>query len=465
MEKKQKLERKIGTFQAITINMSQMMGAGPFITIPLVISTMGGPQAIFGWIVGACLALLDGQIWSELGSALPGEGGTYNFFKAAFHDKTGNLMPFLFIWSILLATPLTLSSGAIGLADYVKFFIPNITGLQTKLIAVLVTIIAIALLYRRVTSVTKISVVLWAGMILTVVLIVGTSVLHFDPKLAFSFPKNAFVPSNFVKGLGAGMLLSIYDYLGYYTSAYMGDELKQPGRTIPRSITLSIIFVAIIDLLMNIGTIGFIPWRQAAKSTNIGSLFMTRAWGHTGGLIITILIIWTCFASVYTGLLGASRIPYNAARDGVFFKKFAHLHPKLKFPNYSLLVIGGIMVVCCFFDLTTVINALMAVQIVVQFMVQIIALSVLRKKKPNLKRPFKEILYPIPSIIAFIGWGFVFVSSGSTSIGIAIAWTVLGGCVYLVRGYLKKDEWPFNKGKALIDVEEKPLSKESETIE
>lgn len=445
MEEKNQLERKIGTFQAVTINMSQMMGAGPFITIPLVLSAMGGPQAIFGWIIGALLALLDGQVWSELGSAIPGEGGTYNFFKAAFFKKTGNLMPFLFIWSILLATPLTMSSGAIGLADYVKFFDPALTALQVKLIAVAVTLLAIALLYRRVTSVAKISLVLWIGMILTVVLIVITASMHFDPKLAFNFPAGAFTPHKFILGLGAGMLLSIYDYLGYYTSAYMGDELKAPGRSIPRSITFSIILVAIIDLLMNIGIIGFVPWKEAAASSNIGSLFMTRAWGSLGGLVITVLIIWTCFASVYTGLLGASRIPYNAAKDGVFFKQFAHLHPKMKFPNYSLLVIGGIMVICCFFDLTTIINALMAVQIVIQFMVQIIALTVLRKTKPKLKRPYKEFLYPIPSIIAFLGWGFVFISSGASAIGLAIIWTLLGILIFLVRAFLRKNDWPFKK--------------------
>lgn len=440
MKEQGELERKIGTFQAITINMSQMMGAGPFITIPLVLTAMGGPQAMFGWIAGALLALLDGQIWSELGSALPGEGGTYNYLKAAFHDRTGNLMPFLFIWSVLLATPLTLSSGAIGLANYMTFFIPSLTGLQTKLIAVAVTLLAVALLYRQVTSVAKISLVLWIGMILTVVLIVATGVLHFDPKLAFDFPKGAFAPNKFLLGLGAGMLLSIYDYLGYYTSAYMGDELTQPGKTLPRSITLSIIFVALIDLLMNIGIIGYVPWRVAAHSTNIGSLFMTRAWGPLGGTIITVLIIWTCFASVYTGLLGASRIPYNAAKDGVFFKQFAHLHPTMKFPNYSLLVIGAIMVVCCFFDLTTVINALMAVQIVVQFMMQIIALSVLRKKRPTLKRPYKELLYPLPSIIAFIGWGFVFFSSGVSAISLAVLWTVAGILVFLGRSWIVKNK-------------------------
>ncbi|KRL48727.1 amino acid transporter [Levilactobacillus spicheri DSM 15429] len=445
MREQGELERKIGTFQAITINMSQMMGAGPFITIPLVLTAMGGPQAMFGWIAGAILALLDGQIWSELGSSLPGEGGTYNYLKAAFHDRTGNLMPFLFIWSVLLATPLTLSSGAIGLANYMKFFVPGLTGLQTKLIAVAVTLLAVALLYRRVTSVAKISLVLWIGMILTVVLIVVTGVLHFDPQLAFDFPKGAFVPNKFFLGLGAGMLLSIYDYLGYYTSAYMGDELTTPGKTLPRSITLSILFVALIDLLMNIGIIGYVPWREAAHSTNVGSLFMTRAWGPIGGTIITVLIIWTCFASVYTGLLGASRIPYNAAKDGVFFKQFAHLHPKMKFPNYSLLVIGAIMVVCCFFDLTTVINALMAVQIVVQFMMQIIALSVLRKKQPTLKRPYKELLYPLPSLIAFLGWGFVFFSSGTSAISLAVIWTVVGILVFLGRSWVVKTDWPFKK--------------------
>ncbi|RYM02852.1 APC family permease [Sporolactobacillus sp. THM7-7] len=443
---KQGLVRSIGTVQATAINMSQMMGAGPFITIPIILATMGGPQAMFGWIVGALLALLDGLVWSELGSALPGEGGTYVYLREAFQYRTGKLMPFLFIWSTLIATPMTMSTGAIGLAQYFGYFFPHMTALGTKLVAVGVTLLTIALLYRRVGSVAKISTVLWIGMIITVVFMIGTGVTHFNPHLAFDFPSNAFEPSSFFLGLGAGMLISIYDFLGYYTSCYLGDEVKNPGRTIPRVVTLSIILVAGIDLLMNIGIIGVVPWQTAMKSTNIGTEFMENVWGTPGAVIITVLIIWTCFASVYTGLLGASRLPYNAAKDGLFFKPFAKLHPKYQFPNVSLLIMGAIMAVCCFFDLSTIINALMALIIVVQFMGQIVALTVLRKRRPDLKRPYKQWLYPLPSILAFIGWGFVFYSSGWPAIRLALIWTVIGIGVFLVWAYVHHD-WPFGEKK------------------
>ncbi|GAY77943.1 amino acid permease-associated region [Sporolactobacillus inulinus] len=357
-----------------------MMGAGPFITIPIILTVMGGPQAMFGWLIGALLALLDGLVWSELGSALPGEGGTYIYLREAFKYRTGKLMPFLFIWSTLIATPMTMSTGAIGLANYLSYFFPHITPLGTKFIAVGVTVLTVILLYRRINSVAKISTILWGGMILTVVLIIGTALMHFNPSLAFDFPKNAFEPASFFTGLGAGMLLSIYDYLGYFTSCYLGDEVKDPGHTLPRVVTLSILLVALIDLLMNIGIIGVVPWQEAMKSSNIGTLFMERIWGTPGAVIITILIVWTCFASVFNGLLGASRLPYNAAKDGLFFKPFAKLHPKYHFPNVSLLILGAVMAICCFFDLTTIINALMALTIVIQFMGQIVALTVLRKR-------------------------------------------------------------------------------------
>lgn len=441
------LVRSIGTVQATAINMAQMMGAGPFITIPIILTAMGGPQAMFGWIAGALLALLDGLVWSELGSALPGEGGTYIYLREAFKYRTGKLMPFLFIWSTLIATPMMMATGVIGLANYFGYFFPHITPMETKLVAVAVTILTIALLYRRVTSVAKISTVLWIGMIVTVILVIGTGLTHFNPRLAFNFPQNAFAPASFFTGLGAGMLLSIYDYMGYYTSCYLGDEVKNPGRTIPRVVTLSILLVTVIDLLMNIGIIGVIPWQTAMKSTNIGTQLMGQIWGTPGAVIITLLIIWTCFASVYTGLLGASRLPYNAAKDGLFFKAFAKLHPKYQFPNVSLLVMGIVMAICCFFDLSTIINALMALIIVVQFMGQIVALTVLRKRRPDLKRPYKQWLYPIPSIIAFIGWGYVFYSSGWSAISLALIWTVIGIGVFMVWAYLHHD-WPFSEKKA-----------------
>ncbi|PSR22983.1 MAG: amino acid permease [Sulfobacillus benefaciens] len=443
-ENKPRFIRALGLFSSTTINMSQMVGIGPFITIPLILSAMGGPQAILGWIVGALLAMADGLVWSELGAAMPGTGGSYVYLREAFQYYSGKLVPFLFVWSTLLATPLIMSTGMIGMAHYLGYFWHGMTPLETKFAAVGITIITVVLLYRRIDSISRITQVLWGGMIVTVLMVIVAAATHFHPELAFSYPRNAFaLTPKFFSGLGAGLLIAIYDYLGYYTTAYLGDEVKNPGKVIPGSIILAIISVAIIDLSMNIGIISVVPWKDAAKSNTIGTLFMQRAWGPTAATILAVLILWTAFASVYTGLLGGSRLPYNAAHDKLFFKSFGVLHHRLNFPHISLLVMGAFTAIFSFFSLSTVINSLMATSIVVQFIGQVVALTLLRIKQPKLKRPFRQWLYPIPSLIAFVGWIYVFVSSGWPAIRLAIIWTILGLAAFILWSYHER-VWPFN---------------------
>ncbi len=107
--------RALGLRGAVAVNMTQMCGIGPFVTIPLMVATMGGPQAIIGWVIGALLAMADGLVWAELGAAMPGSGGTYLYLREAFQYRSGRLMPFLFIWTAIVSIPLVLSTGVIGL--------------------------------------------------------------------------------------------------------------------------------------------------------------------------------------------------------------------------------------------------------------------------------------------------------------------------------------------------------------
>ena len=435
------LMRGLGLFGAVSLNMSQMVGIGPFITIPLIIATMGGPTAIFGWIAGALIAICDGLVWAELGAAMPAEGGTYTYLREAFQYRTGRLMPFLFVWSTLLVTPLIMSTGMIGIAQYLAYFWHTSVSLS-HWEAVGFTIITVALLWRRIDSIGRLTKVLWVGMIITVGLVIVASFTHFSPHRAFTFPHGAFQFNHFFSGLGAGLVLAIFDYLGYYTIAYLGDETRSPGRVIPRSIVISVLGVMVIDLALNIGTIGVIPWQQAEKSTAIGSDLMRHIWGGPAATIITLLIVWTAFASVYTGLLGASRLPFNAAKEGVFFRSFAKLHPRLAFPHVSLLAMGFVTAIACFFSLTTVINALIAMAIWVQFIGQIIALTVLRRRQPGLLRPYRQWLYPIPSLIALVGWIYIFQASGWPAIRIMIGWTVAGIIAYFIWAKVN-GLWPF----------------------
>lgn len=433
--------RAMGLFPSVALNMSQMVGIGPFITIPLILAVLTGPLAIAGWVVGALIAMCDGLVWAELGAAMPTAGGSYVYLREAFQYRTGRLMPFMFVWSTLLVTPLIMSTGMIGITQYLGYFW-HMSTLVSHLVAVGFTVLTVALLWRRIESVASITKLLWAGMIVTVVMVIIGTYSHFNAHLAFHLPPGAFSLGSFAVGLGAGLVLAIYDYLGYYTVAYMGDEVKDPGRVIPKAIILSVLGVMVIDLSMNIGILGVLPVKAAKSSTFIGSSALSAVWGHPAAVAITILIIWTAFASVYTGLLGASRLPFNAARDGVFFRPFARLHRTLRFPHISLLVMGVVTAIACFFTLTTIISALIALTIWVQFIGQIAALTVLRRRQPGLRRPYKQWLYPVPSIIALAGWIYIFQASGWSAIRLTLIWTVLGIVAFLIWARIEHT-WPF----------------------
>jgi amino acid transporter len=434
--------RALGLFPATALNMAQMVGIGPFITIPLIIAAIGGPQAILGWIVGALIALVDGLVWAELGAAMPRAGGSYTFLRESFQYSSGRFMPFMFVWSTLLVTPLIMATGMIGMTDYLGYFV-HTTSMESHWIAVAFTVITVGLLYRRIDSVARLTKILWAGMIVTVLVVIIAAYTHFNAHLAFTFPAGAFsLSAKFFGGLGAGLVLAIYDYFGYYTITYVGDEVRDPGRVVPWAIILSILGVLVIDLSMNIGIIGVVPWQQAEKSTAIGTDFMQRVWGTPGASVLTILIIWTAFASVYTGLLGASRLPFNAAREGLFFRPFARLHPRLHFPYIALLVMGLVTAVACFLPLATVISALIALTLWSQFIAQIVGLTILRRKQPGLVRPYRQWLYPLPSVLALGAWIYVFQASGWVAIRVMLAWTILGIIAFLIWARVEH-VWPF----------------------
>jgi amino acid transporter len=436
-----RFHRSVGLLSATAINMTQMVGIGPFITIPLMVATFAGPQAIVGWVAGALLAICDGLVWAELGAAMPGAGGTYLYLREAFQYRTGKLMPFLFIWTIILTIPLIMATGIIGLEQYLGYFLPHLSYWPLHLIGVAATAAIVLALYRRIESIKAITTGLWVVMLLAVGLTIAASYSDFHPSLAFHYPHDAFA-GGFVAALGAGLLIAIYDYLGYNTTAYMGGELRDPGRVMPRSIFISISAIMVIYLAMNIGVLGALPWPTVAHSTSVASLVVTRNWGRTAADVVTVLILVTAMASVFAGLLGGSRVPFHAARERLFFGVFGRLHPRYGFPHVSLLVMGLITAAASFFTLTTIINVLLAVIIWVQAIAQIAALTVLRRRQPGLRRPYKQWLYPLPSLAALAGWLYVYASATGTALIWSAVWLAAGLVAFL--GWARYHRtWPF----------------------
>jgi amino acid transporter len=446
--------RSIGLFSATAINMTQMCGIGPFITIPLMVAAMGGPQAVVGWIAGALLAVADGMVWAELGAAMPGSGGTYVYLREAFQYRTGKLMPFLFIWTVLLAVPLTMSTGIIGMVEYLQFFFPNLSGFASHAIGVASVALVVVLLYRRIESIRAITIALWVIMLISVVGVSAAGMSNFHADLAFTYPPDAF-GSHFFIGLGAGLIIGIYDYLGYFTTAYMGDELRDPGRTMPGSIIISVTAMMFIYLILNICVLGVAPWSEIAASKSIASLVVERSWGHAAASVMTVLIVVTAFASVFAGLLGGSRVPYQAAHEKVFLSVFGKLHAH-GFPHVALVTMGVVTAIGTFFDLQEVINMLLTASIIVQSIAQIAALVVLRRRQPRLDRPYRQWLYPVPCIIAVFGWLYVYVSASLLSIALSSAWIVAGLVVFVVWARHNKS-WPF----APVEVREAYLGKKN----
>jgi amino acid transporter len=430
--------------------MTNMLGAGPFITIPLLMSALGGPQALLGWVVALVIVLCDGMVWSELGAAMPGSGGSFNYLREAFgRARFGRLMAFLFVWQFLLSGPLEIASGYIGFASYATYLWEGLGRAESIALIVIVGIINVALLYRRIHSIAKITVSLWVGTLITVLAVIVTGAMHFEPRIAFDFPPGAFDFSlGFFLGLGAAARVGIYDYLGYYDVCYIGDEVRDPGRVIPRSILISTVAVALIYIGINLSIIGVIPWREFVpasehpESSFIVSVLMERIYGNGVATIFTLLILWTAFGSVFALLLGYSRIPFAAANSGYFFRPFGRLHPTKDFPYVSLLVLGAISIAAGFFSLGTVIDALIVTRILVQFMGQVVGLMLLRRRAPDMPRPYRMWLYPVPALVALLGWTFVFATTQVRVILFGLGVLGLGCVAFLIWSWNTK-RWPF----------------------
>jgi amino acid transporter len=452
------LERRITLLPATALNMSNMIGIGPFITIPLLMTGLGGPQALAGWAVALVIVIADGLIWSELGAAMPGSGGTYQYLREGFGPRYGRLMAFLFIWQFILSGPLEIASGYIGFANYARYVWPGMGHGSGVAIAVVIGALNIALLYRRIDSISRLTVTLWVGSLVTTFAVIVSGALNFNGAIAFDFPPDAFSFSlGFFVGLGASARVAIYDYLGYYNICYIGDEVQAPGRVIPRAILISVVAVALIYAGINLSIIGVVPWREFVPASEhphsdfIVSVFMERLYGPHVATVFTAMVLWTAFGSVFALLLGYSRIPYAAAVDGTFFRVFGRVHPEKHFPHVSLVVIGVIAILCSTFSLGMVIDALLTTRIFVQFIGQVVAVVRLRSVRPDMPRPFRMWLYPLPALVALLGWIFVLATSKPIMIFLGLGTLALGVLAFFAWSW-RTGHWPF----------ERPLAAESQ---
>ncbi len=443
-QNRQQLERGLGPFGAISANVLNMVGIGPFLTIPLAIAAMGGPQAMVGWVLGALLCLCDGMVWAELGSQMPNSGGSYYYLQEAYGRNTfGQLMSFLFLWQTLLIGPVSIASGAVGFSEYMSFIDPRLTHSKLVAIAAGVCLLNVYLLYRNIRSIDRITVAIASVVILTFVWVIVAGLLHFHASMAFDIPAGAFRMSfAFWSGLGATTLIAAYDYGGYNNVCFLGGEIEEPRKNIPRAIILSILLLAALYLLMNLAIIGSMNWRVAQHSHAIAADFMQAIYGHWAGLLVSLLVLAVSFGAVFANMLGYSRIPWAAAAEGRFFAPFARLHRKGGFPTISLLFMGAFSAVACLLSLEQLIKVLIVVQAIFQFAAQCVAVPLMRFRNPQASGVYRMPLYPIPAVIALLGWLYIAGSSGARYLAIGVITVAAGGGIYLLKAQRGR-EWPF----------------------
>jgi amino acid transporter len=480
------LERSLTLRGAVTLNLLDMIGVGPFITLPLLLSAMGGPQAMLGWVLGAGLAACDGLVWAELGAAMPEAGGTYAYLGKIFPGRWGRWLSFLFVFQLCFSAPLSVASGCIGLAQYAGFLAPGFIGTgstgygvvhalrvgpysfgvtagRATWVAIAAVALAVVLLYRRLARMRGLAMAMLAVVLATIAWAMVTGLLHGHIARVVAFPAGAWrLDGRFFTGLGAAMLIATYDYWGYYNVTFLGGEARDPGRTIPRAVLLSIAIVAVLYLGLNASVLSVmgapaILAQQHGAAAQAGlearrallSEMMQVAYAPSMGMhaamwlgrLAALMVMITAFASVFSLLLGYSRIPYAAARDGNFPAAFGRLHRTRGFPVVSLLVLAGAACVFCFFSLADVIAALVVLRIVLQFGLQHLGVMVLRVRRPEMRRPFRIWLYPLPPLLALAGFGYIVFSRPNFHRELALAGLVaaIGTIVFGVRSLASAD--------------------------
>ncbi len=466
------LQRHFDLLQATALNVTMIVGAGVFATIPLMLKDLPGPYALLGWLAAGALILVDSLIWSELGATMPGSGGSYLYLLECYgRERWGRLMAFLFIWQFLISGPLEIASGLIAMSQFAGFLGKDYPAVNApwlhvvlweeqklalsfgpaRLGALLLGVLIIVLLYRRITSLGRLTVTFWLGVLGVIAWILIEGGLRFDSAVAFQ--RASEPPKDFVRNLGGAMILAMYSYLGYYNVCYIGDEVRDPGRTIPRAVMLSALLVCVLFAGLHLAMLGVVPWGDVPSEEkdlddySLAAAFMERIHGGWAAQLVTGLLIWSCFGSAFAGLLGYSRIPYGAARYGHFFALLGRAHPVHRIPHLSLLLVGGLMLFWSFFDLQNVIYALITMRILEQFVAQIIGVILLRRREPERMRPFKMWLYPLPCALALVGWLYLYLAAGRFYIGLGLATMIAGVLVFFLWSW-RTSGWPFQSTAA-----------------
>jgi amino acid transporter len=447
------LTRRLGLGAVFALCVTDMVGVGPFLTLPLMVAAMGGAPAILAWVAGGLIAICDALVWAELAASFPQAGGTYVYLQQMFGPRWGRMLSFVFAAQLLVSAPLSMASGCIGLGKYLGYLVPALPahGLRTShlqvdgtsAVAALTAVVVTVLVYRRVSAIGSLAKFLLIAVVAALLAIIVTGFTHFHPALLRQHAVGAWQWQGLKATLGAGLLLALYDYWGYYNAAFLGEEVRDAERNIPRAMLLAIGVVMLLYVGMSVAVLGVLPWKEVAgarqlQQLNIASLFMERVYGAWAGQTMAVLVMLTAFAGVFALLTGYSRVVFAAARDGNLPAPLANLHARGGFPGNAVLLLGGTTFLFCFLDLRQLITSLVVIRIVLQFGMQAVGLLWLRAMRPEVRRPFRMWLYPLPALLALAGFALV-LQAKAALVARAGVFAVLAIGLYFAREWWRTD--------------------------
>ena len=422
------LPRVLGFTSVIGILIGSVIGSGIFVAPNTIAGLVLSPQLILAvWVVGGVLSFFGAVAFAELGAAYPEAGGAYVYLREGY----GRLVAFLFGWTLFFV----IDSGAVATlavafsARYLPYFLP-LSPLASKLVALVFIAVLVAINILGVRWGAAVQNVLTFIKLAAIVAVSGLVFLFATGNTAnFVNPAPAGMSQGLVANFGAALVLALWAYKGWEAVSYSSGEVRNPERNLPLGLLIGTIAVILLYVSTNLAYLYVFPAAEVAKSSRIAADAMNVAIGPLGATIIAVVILFSITGAANGNILTAPRVFYAMSRDGLFFKSFAEVHPKLLTPHISILATGAWAAVL---SVTGTFEQLATYVVFGQwifFGLTVAAVMVLRRTRPDLPRPYRTWGYPVTPIVFVLAALYISLSTLITGPARAI-----GGLAIIAAG-------------------------------
>lgn len=396
------LPRKLGLIDALSIVVGVTIGGGIFLVPNLIAQELHSiPSILAVWIFAGIISFFGALACAELGAAIPATGGQYVFMREAY----GPLIGFLCGWTMfVVARTAQVAWMAVTFALYISYFVP-LSPVTSKLLGIAAISLFTWINYRGVTAGAIVQNIFTFAKVAGLLLIIG-SVFFFGGKTAASPAANAgFSISSF----GVALIASLLAYDGWVQLSFVAGEIRDPQRNVHRALALGSVACIVIYLLANIAYLHALSIPEIAASQHVGATVAERVMGPHGGMLVSLIILASIIGTLNGCFLTSPRIYFAQARDGLFFRKFAAVHPRYQTPGFAIVAQGVWAVVLLLTGSyeTLLDYALFALWLSYGLMVA--GVIVLRRTQPNLPRPYRMWGYPVTPVLflAITAWFLV----------------------------------------------------------